>query len=297
MKARSAKLYKIQEVAQKTKLTERTLRFYESEGLLKIYHTPGGMRLYTPTNLKQISEIKKLVTKHKIANVKKMIAAEPDKQVILFIDPTVSPEFNDFENSAIKTLAIKENPIDFDSLQKIIWKLIEEGHSQFYFLCPSPKLSKNFGLLSEWQKEAKDFEIKLIDSQKMGLCFLNWLEKIKLKEAKNENKLDFDLLKNYQEYFYIPKLSLKSDLDIAFEFSPLLQFDGQMKALNRDLSWEGFLIWIQDSEQKGLKIEIFSDNPQVSLLQQYPIHRLSEVHKTHLGEQAIGIVLSGSEPK
>jgi hypothetical protein len=44
MKARSAKLFKIQEVAQKTKLTERTLRFYESEGLLKIYHTPGGGR-------------------------------------------------------------------------------------------------------------------------------------------------------------------------------------------------------------------------------------------------------------
>lgn len=290
MKARSAKLYKIQEVAQKTKLTERTLRFYESEGLLKIYHTPGGMRLYTPANLKQINEIKKLALKHKIAEVKKLVTIEPDKHKVLFVDPTVSPDFKDFESSSIKVLAVKENPIDFDDLQKTIWKLIEEGHDQFYFLCPSLKLSKNFGLLSEWLKEARDFEIKLIDSQKTGLCFLNWLEKIKWEKVKNENKLDYDSLKNYQEYFYIPKLLLKSALDISFEFSPLLQFDGQMKALNRDLSWEGFLSWLQDSEQKGFKIEIFTDNPQISQLQKYPVHRLSEVHKTHLGSQAIGIV-------
>jgi len=282
MKARSAKLFKILEVAKKTGLTERTLRFYENEGLLKIYHTPGGMRLYTPANLKQIGEIKKLVAKHKIAEVKKLVTAEPDKQKILLIDPTVSPDFQDFENSSVKVLAIRENPIDFEFLQKTIWKLIEEGYSQFYFLCPSQKLSKNFNLLNEWLKETRDFEIKLIDSQKTGLCFLNWLEK---------NKLDFDLLKNYQEYFYIPKLSLKSDLDISFEFSPLLQFEGQMKALNRDLSWESFLSWIQEREQKGLKIEIFTDNSQISQLQKYPVYRLSEVHKTHLGEQAVGIVL------
>jgi hypothetical protein len=118
------------------------------------------------------------------------------------------------------------------------------------------------------------------------LCFLNWLHK-----AKDQNKLNFDLFKNYQEYFYIPKLSLKSDLDISFEFSPLLQFDGQIKALNRDLSWEGFLNWLQESEAKGSKIEIFTDNPQISQLQKYPVHRLSAVHKTHLGEQAVGIVL------
>jgi hypothetical protein len=219
-----------------------------------------------------------------------LIKLEPEKQKVLFIDPTASPDFQDFENSTIKILTIKKNPMDLDDLQNVIWRFIEEGYSEFYFLCPSPKLSKNFGLLNEWQKEAKDFELKLIDSQKTGLCFLNWLEKIKLENVKNEHKLNFDSLKNYQEYFYIPKLSLKSDLNISFEFSPLLQFDGQMKALDRDLSWEGFLNWLQESEQKGLKIEIFSDNPQASQLQKYRVHRLSEVHKTHLGSQAIGIV-------
>ncbi len=286
MKARSARLYKIQEVAQKTKLTERTLRFYESEGLLKIYHTPGGMRLYTPANLKEIAEIKKLALKHKIAEVKKMITLEPDKQKVLFIDPTVSPDFKDFENSEFKVLVVKENPVNFNELQNAIWKLIEEGHSQFYFLCPSPKLSKNFGLLNEWLKEARDFEIKLIDSQKTGLCFLNWLEKVRV-----ENKIDFDLLKNYQEYFYIPKLSLKSDLNISFEFSPLLQFDGQMKALDRDLSQERFLSWLEEAEKKGKKIEIFTNGSEAPQLQKYPIHQLSTVHQIHLGSQAIGIVI------
>jgi len=273
MKSRSSKLFKIQEVAKKTGLTERTLRFYESEGLLKIYHTPGGMRLYTPANLKQINEIKKLALKHKIAEVKKMVSALPTPKPVLFVDPTVSPDFQEFETDFVKVFKLEGNPINFEWVQKKCWQLIEAGHVQFYSLHTSAVLSKNFAEFSQWVKEARDFNFQIIDSAKMGLAFLPWLESLKTKQ-----ELNFETLKNYEEFFYIPALELSGAMGTSFHFSPLITFDQKMKVVERDLSPEGFQKWLQEAELAGKKTRTFSGES------------LSSIHSKHFGSQAIGIV-------
>ena len=51
--------YKIEEVAQQTKLTKRALRYYEELGLIKpSARTEGGYRLYTDDDIRIILNIK-----------------------------------------------------------------------------------------------------------------------------------------------------------------------------------------------------------------------------------------------
>ena len=71
--------YQIGEVAQRTGLTQRTLRFYEEKGLL----TPadrmeGGFRLYSDTDVGRVELIKKLqdLLGFTLAEIKEMVEAE-----------------------------------------------------------------------------------------------------------------------------------------------------------------------------------------------------------------------------
>ena len=71
--------YQIGEVAKRTGLTQRTLRFYEEKGLL----TPadrmeGGFRLYSESDISRVELIKKLqgLLGFALAEIKDMVAAE-----------------------------------------------------------------------------------------------------------------------------------------------------------------------------------------------------------------------------
>lgn len=71
--------YQIGEVAKRTGLTQRTLRFYEEKGLL----TPadrmeGGFRLYSDADIGRVELIKKLqeLLGFTLAEIKEMVAAE-----------------------------------------------------------------------------------------------------------------------------------------------------------------------------------------------------------------------------
>ncbi len=71
--------YRIGEVAQRTGVTQRTLRFYEEKGLL----TPadrmeGGFRLYSDADLGRVDQIKKLqeLLGFTLAEIKEMVEAE-----------------------------------------------------------------------------------------------------------------------------------------------------------------------------------------------------------------------------
>ena len=71
--------YQIGEVAQRTGLTQRTLRFYEEKGLL----TPadrmeGGFRLYSDADVGRVDLIKKLqdLLGFTLAEIKEMVEAE-----------------------------------------------------------------------------------------------------------------------------------------------------------------------------------------------------------------------------
>ncbi|MBI5285464.1 MAG: MerR family transcriptional regulator [Chloroflexi bacterium] len=75
----------IGEVAERTGVTQRTLRFYEEKGLL---HPPsrleGGFRLYSEDDVRRVEQIKRLQTLlgFSLADIKEMVEAEAVKMQI-----------------------------------------------------------------------------------------------------------------------------------------------------------------------------------------------------------------------
>ena len=75
----------IGEVAERTGVTQRTLRFYEEKGLLKPpSRLDGGFRLYSEDDVRRVEEIKRLQTLlgFTLANIKDMVEAEEIKSQI-----------------------------------------------------------------------------------------------------------------------------------------------------------------------------------------------------------------------
>src|SRR5438067_9106720 len=72
----------IGEVAERTAVTQRTLRFYEEKGLLKPpSRLDGGFRLYSEDDVRRIEQIKRLQTLlgFTLAEIKDMVEAEEVK--------------------------------------------------------------------------------------------------------------------------------------------------------------------------------------------------------------------------
>ena len=72
----------IGEVAERTGVTQRTLRFYEEKGLLKPpSRLEGGFRLYSEDDIRRVEQIKRLQTLlgFTLADIKEMVDAEEVK--------------------------------------------------------------------------------------------------------------------------------------------------------------------------------------------------------------------------
>jgi DNA-binding transcriptional MerR regulator len=72
----------IGEVAERTGVTQRTLRFYEEKGLLKPpSRLEGGFRLYSEDDVRRVEQIKRLQTLLglTLADIKEMVEAEEVK--------------------------------------------------------------------------------------------------------------------------------------------------------------------------------------------------------------------------
>ena len=72
----------IGEVAERTGVTQRTLRFYEEKGLLKPpSRLEGGFRLYSEDDVQRVEQIKRLQTLlgFTLADIKEMVEAEEIK--------------------------------------------------------------------------------------------------------------------------------------------------------------------------------------------------------------------------
>src|SRR5215470_16739624 len=78
-------LLRIEQVAARTGLTKRTLRYYEEIGLLPpTTRTEGGYRLYTPadvTHLERIKRIRELLGAS-LAEIREMVAAEEEREQV-----------------------------------------------------------------------------------------------------------------------------------------------------------------------------------------------------------------------
>jgi DNA-binding transcriptional MerR regulator len=75
----------IGEVAERTGVTQRTLRFYEEKGLLKPPgRMDGGFRLYSEDDVRRVEQIKRLQTLlgFTLAEIKDMVEAEEIKTQI-----------------------------------------------------------------------------------------------------------------------------------------------------------------------------------------------------------------------
>ena len=69
----------IGEVAERTSVTQRTLRFYEEKGLLKPpTRMDGGFRLYSEEDVRRVEQIKRLqkLLGFTLAEIKEMVEAE-----------------------------------------------------------------------------------------------------------------------------------------------------------------------------------------------------------------------------
>src|SRR5205807_8536503 len=69
----------IGEVAERTGVTQRTLRFYEEKGLLKPpSRMDGGFRLYSEEDVKRVEKIRRLqeLLGTSLAEIKEMVEAE-----------------------------------------------------------------------------------------------------------------------------------------------------------------------------------------------------------------------------
>ncbi len=72
----------IGEVAERTGLTQRTLRFYEEKGLLRPpTRLEGGFRLYSEADIQRLEQIKRLqqLLGFSLAEIKEMVEAEEIK--------------------------------------------------------------------------------------------------------------------------------------------------------------------------------------------------------------------------
>jgi DNA-binding transcriptional MerR regulator len=78
--------YQIGEVAEKTGVTQRTLRFYEEKGLVDPpERMEGGFRLYSDSDIKRIQFIKRLqdLLGFTLSEIKEMVEAEELRQQIV----------------------------------------------------------------------------------------------------------------------------------------------------------------------------------------------------------------------
>lgn len=78
--------YQIGEVAERTGVTQRTLRFYEEKGLLKPpERMEGGFRLYSEEDIQRIEYIRQLqqLLGFTLADIKEMVEAEEMRQQII----------------------------------------------------------------------------------------------------------------------------------------------------------------------------------------------------------------------
>jgi len=78
----SAAYLQIGEVADRTGVTQRTLRFYEEKGLLKPpSRMDGGFRLYSEEDVQRVEQIKRLqsLLGFTLAEIKEMVEAEAVK--------------------------------------------------------------------------------------------------------------------------------------------------------------------------------------------------------------------------
>ena len=115
----------IGEVADRTAVTQRTLRFYEERGLLKPpSRMEGGFRLYSEEDVDRVEQIKRLQTLLglTLAEIKDMVEAEETKTELR---ATYSPDLDAEERIARLMKAIEVTERQYEIIGTKVGALIE----------------------------------------------------------------------------------------------------------------------------------------------------------------------------
>src|SRR5437764_6143568 len=103
----------IGEVAERTGVTQRTLRFYEEKGLLKPpSRLDGGFRLYSEDDVQRVEQIKRLqrLLVFTLADIKEMVEAEEVKSQ-LRAEYRHEADVSDRRAKIARALAVPEPPV------------------------------------------------------------------------------------------------------------------------------------------------------------------------------------------
>jgi DNA-binding transcriptional MerR regulator len=115
----------IGEVAERTSLTQRTLRFYEEKGLLKPpTRMDGGFRLYSEADVQRLEQIKRLqqLLGFSLAEIKEMVDAE---EINMQLRAEYRPESGLPEKKAQLLRAIEVTQRQYDLIRQKVDALAE----------------------------------------------------------------------------------------------------------------------------------------------------------------------------
>lgn len=105
--------YRIGEVAERTGLSQRTLRFYEERGLLKPpARMEGGFRLYTDEDIQRLEYIQRLQQNlgFTLAEIKEMVEAEEVRLELRVRFRDLAPEQR--RKKLLKAIAVTEAQLE-----------------------------------------------------------------------------------------------------------------------------------------------------------------------------------------
>lgn len=144
----------IGEVAERTGVTQRTLRFYEEKGLLR---TPtrmdGGFRLYSEDDVKRVEKIRKLqdLLGISLADIKDMVDAE---EVLRELRAQYRPEAELPEKRRQLEKAIEVTRAQHGIVQQKVGQM-REMESQ---------LEERLNLFERWMLELEKLETEVVSS-------------------------------------------------------------------------------------------------------------------------------------
>ncbi len=140
----------IGEVAQRTGVTQRTLRFYEEKGLLRPpSRMDGGFRLYSEEDVKRVKHIRRLqdLLGISLAEIKEMVDAD---EVLRELRSQYRPEsaITEKRNQLQKAIAVTEAQF---AIVKQKTEQMREMETQ---------LKERLRLFTRWQRELDELEKK-----------------------------------------------------------------------------------------------------------------------------------------
>ena len=146
----------IGEVAERTGVTQRTLRFYEEKGLLKPpSRMDGGFRLYSEEDVKRVDKIRRLqeLLGVSLADIKEMVEAE---QVLREIRAQYRPEAELAEKRRQLEQAIEVTQAQHTIVKQKTMQMREM----------ETQLEERLSLFERWMRELEQLERKTAASSR-----------------------------------------------------------------------------------------------------------------------------------